>query len=259
MITFSDKNLHLIFCDVGQGDGILIRTPKGHDIVVDGGPSDFSMTECLSRHLPFWDREIDVVFLTHPDSDHLTGLVEVLKSYSVKQFGTAQAPKDTNIYKELIEVLEEQKIEVEYLTKGDKLVTTDGLTMSIEWPTGAFISAGSTDTNEYSLVHFLKFGKTTALLTGDVTSVYLNSIMPIIGYTDIFKSPHHGSKTGVDEFTFQHNKPKIAVISAGEDNSYGHPAEEVLEIFKQKGIPYTETKYGDVEFVSDGEKWIIKK
>jgi competence protein ComEC len=242
---------------VGQGDGILIKTPKGHDIVVDGGPGDYAMTDCLARHLPFWDREIDVVFLTHPDSDHLTGIIEVIKSYSVKQFGTSQAPKDTDVYKELISVLAKRGIGVLYVTKGDRVETTDGLVMDVVWPTDAFISGGSSDTNEYSLVHYVKFGESTALLTGDVTSVYLNSIMLTIGHTDIFKSPHHGSKTGVDEFTFQHNKPQIAVISAGENNSYGHPHKEVLNLFKSNDIPYYETKNGDLEFISDGVKWWV--
>lgn len=258
MITFSDNNFRLIFCDVGQGDGIYIRTPKGHDIVIDGGPDDFSMSECLVRHMPIWDREIDIVFLTHPDSDHLTGLINVLKSYSVKEFATSKAPKDTDVFNELLETVEREGLDVKYLTKGDRLETTDGLVMTVEWPTEQFVTGGSSDSNEYSLVHFLKYGSTTALLTGDVTSVYLNSIMPIIGHAGIFKSPHHGSKTGVDEFTFEHNTPDIAVISAGKNNSYGHPSREVLGLFKEKGIPYVETKNGDIEFVSDGKVWQLK-
>lgn len=258
-IAFSDKNFHLIFCDVGQGDGIFMRTPEGHDIVVDGGPLDNSMTDCLSRHLPFWDRNIDVVFLTHPDADHLTGLIELVRSYNIANFATSKAPKDTDVFRELVTTLEENNIEIKYVGKGDIVKTTDGLVLTIEWPTKEFISRGSDDTNDYSLVHQLKFGKLTALLTGDVPSVYLNSIIPIISHTDIFKPSHHGSKTGVDEFTFQHNKPQIAVISAGENNRYGHPAPDVLKILKDNGIPYKETKYGDVEFVSDGEKWWLKK
>lgn len=258
LIAFSDKNFHLIFCDVGQGDGIFIRTPKGYDMVVDGGPADNSMTECLSRHLPFWDRDIDVVFLTHPDADHLTGLIELVESYNVESFITSKAPKDTEVYNELVSTLEEGNIEIKYVAKGDVVKTADGLVLTIQWPTKEFLSGGSSDTNDYSLVHQLKFGNLTALLTGDVPSVYLNSITPIIGHTDIFKSPHHGSKTGVDEFTFQYSKPQIAVISAGEDNKYGHPSPEVLKILKDKGIEYKETKYGDIEFISDGEKWRIE-
>lgn len=252
---FSDKNFHLIFCNVGQGDGILIRTPKGHKVIVDGGPEDNSMTECLSRHLPFWDRSIDVMFLTHPDADHLTGLIEVARTYSIAHFGTSDAPKDTQVYQELMTTLKERNIKVNYVTRGDRVTTDDGLSMTVEWPTKAFISGGSKETNDYSLTHLVKMGNVTALLTGDLPAVYLNSVMPTLGHTDIFKPPHHGSKTGVDEFTFQHNIPAIAVISAGAHNKYGHPAPQVLKILKDTGIPYKETKYGDVEFIINGVKW----
>lgn len=108
-LILSDKNFHLIFCDVGQGDGILIKTPSGQDIIVDGGPSDNSMVDCLSRNLPFWDREIDAVYMTHPDADHLTGLVEVIRTYNVKYFGMSNAPKSTEVYKELLRVLQSKK------------------------------------------------------------------------------------------------------------------------------------------------------
>mgnify|MGYP001618356405 CR=1 FL=1 len=96
-ISFSDKKLHIVFCSVGQGDAILIRTPEGSDILVDGGP-DESVSNCLSRHMPLWDRTIEVVYLTHPDADHLTGLIQVIKTYNVKYFGTSDAPKETLVF-----------------------------------------------------------------------------------------------------------------------------------------------------------------
>ena len=77
---FSDKTLHLIFCDVGQGDGIYIRTPTGADIVIDGGKSNGLMLECLSENMPFWDRKIELLFATHPDADHIGGLIEIIES-----------------------------------------------------------------------------------------------------------------------------------------------------------------------------------
>lgn len=257
-ITLSDKNFHLIFCDVGQGDGIFIRTPKGYDIVVDGGPGDYSMTDCLSRHLPFWDREIDAVYMTHPDADHLTGLVEVVKTYNVKYFGMSNAPKSTAVYKDLLRSLRDKNIPADLVIRGDRISTSDGLKMQALWPTVQFSNSKSEETNDYSLVQYLSFGKFKALLTGDVASVYLNSIMPTTGLIDVFKPPHHGSKTGVDEFTFQHNKPQLAVISAGAKNRYGHPSSEVLKVLKDNNIPYEDTRSGDVEIISDGEKWWVK-
>lgn len=258
LVFLTDKNFHLIFCDVGQGDGIFIKTPKGHDIIIDGGPEEFGMTDCLSRHLPFYDREIDAIYMTHPDADHLTGLIQVLRTYNVKYFGTSKAPKETEVFNELMAHLKEKNIPVDYVFRGDKAVTSDGVALNSLWPTTEFLNSKSDDTNDYSLVHLVKFGNLNALLTGDLGSVYLNSIMPTLGRIDIFKPPHHGSKTGVDEFTFQHNVPKLAVISLGAKNKYGHPAPFVLEILSQNKIPVIDTRKGDIEIISDGVKWWVK-
>ena len=81
-ITYNDKKLHVVICDVGQGDAIFIRTPSGSDILIDGGPDD-SVLACLGKHMPFWDRTLEIMILTHPHADHLTGLIDVSKSYSV--------------------------------------------------------------------------------------------------------------------------------------------------------------------------------
>ena len=258
LISYSDNNFRLIFCVVGQGDGILIRTKTGIDIIIDGGPKENSMTKCLGRHLPFWDRTIEAVFMTHPDMDHLTGLIGVAKTYNINFFGTSKAPKDTEVYKELVSILEGKKVKIENAFRGDQLKTNDGLVMKVEWPTMAFINNPSKETNDYSLVHLLEFGKFRALLTGDIPSVYLNSIMPTVGSVDIFKPPHHGSRTGLDEFTFQHGVPSLAVISAGKNNRYGHPHKEVIQVLDQYKIPYKYTFEGDVEVISDGAKWWLK-
>lgn len=257
-IRFSDKNFHLIFCNVGQGDGILVRTPDGIDIIVDGGPHEDSMTECLSRHLPFWDKDIEAMYLTHPDSDHLTGLIGVIKAYNVKYFGTSEAPKGTAVFNELMSLLEEKKITKHYVFAGDKIVTKDGAGITTLWPTQEFINHKSSETNDYSLVQLVKYGKFQTLLDGDIPSIYLNSIMPQLGYLDVFKPPHHGSKTGTDEFTFQHLVPKLAVLSYGFHNKYHHPSPEVVEILQKYNIPTKNTLKGDVEIVSNGTNWWVK-
>lgn len=258
LVKYSDNKFHLIFCDVGQGDGILMRSPKGIDIVIDGGPKENSMTDCLSRHLPFWDRKIEAVFMTHPDADHLTGLIGVTKSYNVSFFGTSKAPKDTGVYQELMTILKEEKIPVHYVLAGDILKSPDGILMSTYWPTSAFLNQKSTETNDYSLVQLVRYRNFSALLDGDIPSTYLNSIMPLIDKLDVFKPPHHGSKTGVDEFTFQHLVPSLAVLSFGYHNRYHHPAPEVVSLIQKYNIPTKNTLKGDVEIISDGVKWWVK-
>ena len=258
LLKFSDKALHITFCDVDQGDAIHIRTPNGDDILVDGGPNA-KVLDCLSNHMPFWDRQIEAVYMTHPDADHFTGLIGVIKSYKINYFGTSNAPKATGVFEELNRQLEIHQIKKNFVYKGDRVRTKDGFTMTILWPTHEFINNPSQDTNDYSLVQKLEYGKFTVLLTGDVPSVYLNSIMPGLERLDVFKPPHHGSKTGVDEFTFQYVVPKYAVISSGRKNKYGHPNKQVIDVLSDNKIPYKNTATdGDIEIVSDGEKWWVK-
>jgi competence protein ComEC len=258
LFTLSDNKLHLIFCNVGQGDGILIRTAKGDDIIVDGGSGENTMTDCLSRHLPFWDRTIEAMYLTHPDSDHLTGLIQVVKTYNINYFGTSQAPQSTQVVKELMDSLKEKNIPVHYVFRGDVVKSSDGFSLTTFWPTHEFIFQNDKETNDYSLVQEIKYGTFHALLTGDIPSTYLNSIMPTLGYLDVFKPPHHGSKTGIDEFTFQHLVPKFAVLSFGLNNRYHHPAPSTIKILNEYHIPYKNTLSGDVEIVTDGKSWRVE-
>ena len=217
------------------------------------------MVDCLSRHLPIWDREIDVVYMTHPDADHLTGLIGIFRTYNVKYFGTPKVEKNTADYDELMEVLESKNVQVDWLSKGDTIRNKNGFSMETVWPTKEFLASNHDDSNDYSLVQKVTYKSFTALLTGDVPSVYLNSVMPLVGKIDIFKPPHHGSKTGIDEFTFQHTTPKFAVISVGKNNKYHHPSPEVLRLLKSANIPYKDTISGDIEIVTNGEKWWIMK
>ena len=257
-VALTDKHFHLIFCNVGQGDGILIRSSTGRTVIIDGGPHENSLTDCLSRHLPLWQRQIDAVYLTHPDADHLAGLIQVVRTYNVKYFGTSKAPKTTEVYKELMNVLQEKGIPVEWVFRGDKMLVKDGLSITTQWPTKDFINNPSDETNDYSLVQLVKYGNFSALLTGDIPSIYLNSIMPTIDRLDVFKPPHHGSKTGMDEFTLQYVVPSFAVLSFGYHNRYHHPSPEILSLLKNANIPYKDTLKGDIEIVSDGKKWWLK-
>jgi competence protein ComEC len=256
-IKFSDNKLHIIFCDIGQGDGILIRTPKGDDIIVDGGP-DSSILNCLSRHLPLWDRTIEVMYLTHPDSDHLTGLIPIIKTYNVKYFGTSDAPKGTLVFEELNRQLLLHKITKHFVFRGDAIKTPDGFMMTTFWPTTEFIrSGGNADVNYYSLIQEISYGKFHVLLDGDSPYQVLDPVMNSIESLDVFKPPHHGSKTGIDELTFAHLVPRLAVLSYGRNNRYHHPAPQVLELLKKFKIPYKDTLKGDVEIISDGNSWWV--
>lgn len=253
-----DGKLHIVFCNVGQGDGVYVRTPSGTDIVIDAGP-DNSILECLSQHMPFWDRTIELVFATHPDADHITGFKYILENYKVLSFNTSKRESNTGTYKRIQELLSDRKILIRFLYAGDKYAISDGVTLTSYWPTSSFIESDtSTSTNRYSLVQMLNFHKFNLLLNGDTEFVILNEIFKEGVVVDIFKLPHHGSKTGIDAQTFMLIKPQLSIISAGLNNRYGHPSFQVLEELLKHKLRYMETsKVGSIEVVVDKSSWSV--
>ena len=167
-VSFSDERLHLVFCDVGQGDAIYIKTPSGKDILVDGGPND-KVLDCLNSHMPFWDRTIELMVLTHPDADHITGLVPVLERYTVLHFVTSKTSKKTGIYKKFVQTLKNEGLTPRYVFQNDSIDFGDGVLSNVYWPTKeAFFEFNQVlEVNELSVVQVISFGNFTALLTGD--------------------------------------------------------------------------------------------
>jgi len=258
----SDKVLTIIFCDVGQGDAIYIRTPGSIDILVDGGPAfakasagrpdklNAPVLNCLSDNMPILDREIELVFATHPDADHIAGLVNVIQSYSVKSFNTVSATKDTRVFEALKKIISEKKVPYQEISAGSKFTLSDGVTIETKWPKEDF---SSNDTNEYSLVQLLKFGDFDLLLTGDITYQILNFLDFNSESIEVFKLPHHGSKTGVNNSTFEKIHILLAVISAGKNNPYHHPHPSVLALLRKYNIEYKRADIeGEIKIVTDG-------
>ena len=246
----SDEVLTVVFCDVGQGDAIYIRTPGQIDILIDGGPGK-KVLKCLSDNMPVWDREIELVFATHPDADHITGLVNVIHEFSVKSFNTVSEKKDTKIFETLRKTISEKKVPYREISQGDTFSLSDGVVIETKWPKEGF---SSQDTNEYSLVQLLKFGDFDLLLTGDITHQILDSLDLNSDLIEVLKLPHHGSKTGVDNSTFEKIKASVAIISAGKNNSYHHPHPSVLALLRKYNIEYKRTDIeGEIKIVTDGK------
>lgn len=266
---FNDRELHVVFCNVGQGDGIFIRTPKGQDILIDGGPDD-KILSCLNNHMPFWDKDIELMVLTHPHADHFIGLIAVLKRYDVVSFASSLMVSEDDVYQELLKILKEKGIEKKVLKQEDKFKTGDGLTLITKWPIaekstmvkGAKSDASDAyfDQNKFSLVEYLTFGKTKILLTGDIDAPVENEIAGDLGKIDILKISHHGSKTGTNKEFLEALKPDLAVISVGKNNRYNLPYGKTLEVLKILGIKTLRTDQdGEIEIMSDGEGWGIKQ
>ena len=250
-------------------------------MLVDGGPNDKVLT-CLGNHMPFWDRKINLVVLTHPQKDHMQGLISVLDRYSVDYFVRSEVGNDTEGYTKLVEVVERKKIAQKFVTTGERIsVGSTGLT--VLWPsTEQVAKAGDSarrplaglqgdalgsgvlgasvvgELNDYSVVLWLRYGDFDAIFTGDADTHIEEKYRGVAladNRVEVLKVPHHGSKTGMTEAFLDWLNPELAVISVGK-NSYGHPAEETIRQLRQKDSKILRTdEEGDIEVISDGKGW----
>lgn len=259
-VSYSRNELVVVFCDVGQGDGIYIRSPDGVDILFDAGP-DASILGCLSRHMPFWDKKIELIFASHPDADHIGGFKYLLDTYSVGKYNTSEVVKETGLFKLISQKLEEKKISFNYLQQGDTYKIGSGMSVITYWPTQDFLGEGSSNTNRYSLVQMLNFNNFNILLTGDAEFDIVDEIIKSTSKegidVEVYKLPHHGSRTGVSHQTFSSLRPDISIISAGKNNRYGHPHLSVLEELQAYNLKFLETKNGDIKITSDGKTFRV--
>jgi len=258
-VIFSpDDKLHLIACDVGQGDAIL-ATYRKTQILVDGGP-DNQVLSCLSEYLPFWDREIEIVVLSHPQTDHFTGLIEVFKRYRVQMLLTTPFDASSQSYQVLKRVVGGSGARVVNAASG--MVIRSGLLyLDIVYPDSkdlALVKASpAQNPNDYSIVANLRLGEFEALLTGDIGPKVIDKILATgkIKDVDYIKVPHHGSKNGLTKKLLEASMPEMAVISVGK-NPWGHPHQEVLGLLKDYGVAvYRTDEQGHVEVVTDGKSW----
>lgn len=265
-ITYNDKKLHIVFCDVGQGDAIFIRTSGGSDILIDGGPDD-AVLNCLGKHMPLWDRDLELVILTHPHSDHFTGLFSVLKNYKVKAFATEDLDNKTLGFGEFMKMIKNQAIPTRFVFAGDKFKLKDGVIVEIVGPTQEFLdqtSPGGTigESSEFgSVLTKVKYGKFAALLTGDSQASELSEVLSLskdVINLSILQVPHHGSRFGLTSEILDALSPDLAVISVGKNNRYGHPAPFILDLLKSANIKALRTdQNGEIEIISDGNSWKV--
>ena len=252
--SLPDGKLHIKVYDVGQGDSILIKTASGKTILVDGGP-DNSVLGYLGRDIPFYLKNIDLVVLTHPDADHLTGLIEVVKQYKVRKIWVNGVKKDTRVYQNWEKALSESSLKVEIVKAGNKLKLEDSLILSVIWPQKDFISS---KTNLLGIVIKLSYGEFDALLAADAdknVQPYTSSL----GHVEVLKVPHHGASESVSEAFLNLTSPEVSIISVGEKNPYNHPRQEALDLLTKSGSKiYRTDKDGSIEIVSNGESWYTR-
>ena len=246
------QQLSLKFYDVGQGDSVFIRTPAGYKIVVDGGPNN-KVVNYLEKELALWDRKIDLLVLTHPQADHLFGLVEVVKRFKIGKLLISGVDNDTNLYKLWMKTLKEIGINPIIVTQSSTISLSDTVNFGVVWPKEE--KPQVSDLNEACIVMKVSYGNFDALLTGDAdqkVQPYGSSLSEV----EVLKVPHHGSKTAMSDEFVSLIKPQVSVISLGKNNSYGHPGKSTLEqLQKIKSKIFRTDQNGTIEIVSDGDRW----
>ncbi len=254
----SRDGLMVAFLDVGQGDAILIDSPTGHQILIDGGPNK-NILRKLSKVMPFYDRSIDVVIATHPDADHIGGLLDILNRYNVDLVIEPGLESDTTVYKEFKKIIKDKKIKKILARRGMKINFDKTAYIDILFPDR---DVSGMDSNDASIVAKLVYGKTSYLFTGDSPlkiENYLIELSPESIDADVLKIGHHGSKTSNSEAFIGYVSPEYAVISVGKNNKYGHPHKDVLDILERFNIKILRTdKEENIIIKTDGEKITIK-
>lgn len=224
-----DGRLHLYFLDIGQGDSALIVTPHGRRILIDGGP-DWTALRHLGDLLPFFDRRIDVMVLTHPHQDHLASFPEILKRYPVGSFLMAGTPYTLGRYQATLDELAVRHVAVLGPDARD-IAVESGVTLRVLWPPPGTFGAQVKNVNIASMVTMLEYHGRRALFTGDIEEVTERELVRLKAdlRADILKVPHHGSRGSSSAPFLNAVGMTTAVISSGSGNTFGHPRPEALE------------------------------
>ena len=254
VFSLPDGKLHLKVYDVGQGDAIFLETAAGYKILIDGGPSN-QVVEYLGKELPFYSKKLDLLIATHPESDHLAGLLEVVKRYKIKTLWINGGQMDSRVFKSWSALLKEKKLQQVVVYQGDKLVFPDKTQIQVLWPKKDFASSS---VNSRSVVVQISYGNFDAVFTGDADE----KVQPYTSSTsrvEVLKVPHRGSKTALNETYLSTLAPEVSIISVGAKNSYGHPSAEVVDLLKKiRSKIYRTDKNGTIEVVSNGQSWQVK-
>lgn len=245
--------------DIGQGDALYIESPTGVQVVVDGGPNK-NLMRVLGSVVPWYDRQIDLLVVTNPDTDHYEGFIPLLDKYKVD---AVLEPGTTNkypAYKFLEDKLLEKQIPKFLARTGQKIDLGGGAYLEVLFPDRDVSGLSS---NDGSIVMKLVYGDTSVMLQGDSTAKIEEYLRSAVSSTtlraDILKAGHHGSRTSSMIGYVKEVSPKWTVISSGKNNDYGHPHKETIETMDELKIPtYDTCNNGNLVFISDGKTFTFK-
>ncbi|MCH8826914.1 MAG: DNA internalization-related competence protein ComEC/Rec2 [Chloroflexi bacterium] len=257
-LSGQEPRLHVYFIDVGQGDATFIVTPDGYQVLVDGGPDPQEIALFLGERMPPGDRTIDLVVLTHPHTDHATGLVEVLRRYEVGTIMQRTLDYESPTYQEWQRAVEQEDTQTIEALAGQVIAFDDGVTLEVLSPPERLPAGTRSDVDNASVVLLLTYGERTVLLAGDMFEESERRLLaadtPLD--SDVLKVSHHGSRHATTSEFLNRVSPAVAVISAGTDNRYGHPHQDTLDRLVSDDLPtlvYLTSENGTLEMVTDGE------
>jgi len=247
-----DNKLRVYFFDVGQGDAILLRTPDGQNILIDGGPDNLLLYH-LGQALPWWDRTIDYLVISHYHADHYMSFPELVKKYKIKNILTTAHQPDDFLYKIWLDSLSERGINQRVVEAGQIFKINDDLFWQV-------LSADSEheDFNDNSLVIRFVYREISFVFMGDLPiegeDKILSSGLDI--KSNVLKVGHHGSKYSSGDYFLLAIDPDICIIQSGQDNKFGHPHQEALLRLNQVDCTVLDTQNrGNIVLISDGYKW----
>jgi competence protein ComEC len=263
-----DGRLHVTVLDVGQGDSIFLQGPNGGRVLIDTGPDPDRLLTLLDARVPSWDRRLDLVVLTHPHEDHVSGLALLLQRYRIGDIVEpgmiGPGPGDAAYRREMAQLGRTSRV----VAAGDRL-WLDGIELDVDWPLRGTVplhpADGGTAINNVSIVLELHFGQRRMLFTGDVEQqidpqLLAEGIAAHLGAPiDVLKVAHHGSGTASTDAFVNALDPGVAVISAGWGNPYGHPSPKTVTRLQDHGAKLFRTDLdGNVDISTNGRDLVAQ-
>lgn len=259
VVLRAPRPLRFAALDIGQGDALFVEAPSGTQMLIDGGPSN-TLLDRLGRAMPLFDRSIDVVLMTHPDADHITGLVEVVRRYHIGTLITTGVKGDSAVYETLLDEVRRQKIPVHYALAGQTIPLDTDVSYTMLWPEQSWQGKSAKDTNDTSIVGRLSYKEFSVMLMGDASTDVERALVQsaTVLQSTVLKAGHHGSRTSTSAEFLDAVRPTSVILSVGAKNRYGHPHKEVLGILASRPlVVYRTDERGDIMYTSDGHQYDI--